>query len=114
MFEKKRIQKYIRVFPDKIPYTFQIEGYKLEIIKNQYSGKLYVIGYDKEGRVLGEGAEKMIQDFPFWWCYKKDKNGNTNPRYPKFDIVPRSVDGNDYQITKNTLGTSIILSYEVE
>lgn len=105
--------KVIRVYPDKLPYQFEIDKFKFDIFSNSYSGDIYIIGYDKDGEVLGNGAEKLIQDFPLWSIYQSDINNNRDTRYPKFNLVPRSVDGKYYPITKDNIGTKIVLSYEV-
>lgn len=113
MFEKKEIEKYIKIYPEKLPYIFEIDGFKFEIYSNSYSGNLYINGYDKNGELLGEGGEKLILDFPLWWVYTIDLNGNRNIRYPNFNLVPRSIDGKNYDINKKTIGNKILLSYEV-
>lgn len=103
--------QYIKLYPENLPYNFEIQGFRFEIFSNSYSGNIYMIGYDKQGNVLGNGAEKLIQDFPLWWIYQSDKNNNRDPRYPKFDLIPRSVDGKYYPIVKENLNSKIILEY---
>lgn len=111
-FDKKEIQNYIRLFPEKIPYSFQIDEFTFEIFVNTYSNDLYITGYDKDMQPLGSGSEKLIIDFPLFWCYGVDENGNKDPRYPNFNLVPRSTDGKDYSITRENIG-KWLLSYEV-
>ncbi len=110
-FEKKQINKYIRLFPEKIPYNFQIDDFSFDIFVNTYSNDLYITGYDKNGQVLGNGAEKLVQDMALWWIYSHDERYNRDPRYPTFDLVPRSVDGKEYAITRENIG-KWILSFE--
>lgn len=107
----ENIKKTIRLYPDKIPYTFEIDKFTFEIFSNMYSGDIYITGYDVNGQVLGNGAEKLIQDFALWWIYQSDINNNRDTRYPKFDLIPRSVDGKYYPITKENLNSKIILEY---
>lgn len=111
-FKHKEIKEYIRLFPEKIPYVFEIDKFSFNIFVNTYSNDLYIIGYDEKGAVLGSGAEKLIQDFPLWWNYQVDEKGNRDPRYPAFNLVPRSVDGKEYAITRENIG-NWLLSYEV-
>lgn len=110
-FDKKEITDYIRIFPEKIPYSFQIGDFKYEIFVNTYSNDLYINCYDKNNQPLGSGSEKLIIDFPLFWCYGVDENGNTDPRYPNFNLVPRSTDGKDYPITRENYG-KWLLAYE--
>lgn len=105
------IKKIIRLYPEKLPYEFEIDKFKFNIFSNMYSGDIYIIGYDTNGKVLGNGAEKLIQDFALWWIYQSDVNGNRDPRYPKFDLIPRSVDGKYHKITKENLNSKIVLEY---
>ena len=104
--------KKIRIYPEKIPYIFEIDNFKFKIFENSYSGDIYVVGYDLQGNVLGNGAEKMILDFPMWWIYQADKNNNRDSRYPKFNLIPRSIDGQEYKIIKENLETKVILEFE--
>lgn len=103
--------KIIRLYPDKLPYKFEIEKFTFEIFSNMYSGDIYITGYDVDGNVLGNGAEKLILDMPLWWIYQADINGNRDIRYPKFNLIPRSVDGKIYPITKDNLNSKIVLEY---
>lgn len=110
-FESKDIESYIRIFPEKIPYTFQIDDFTFNIFVNSYSNDLYITGYDKNGEVLGNGAEKLIQDFSLWWIYQEDEKGNRDTRYPSFNLVPRSTDGKEVAITRENYG-NWLLSFE--
>lgn len=109
----EEIQKIIRLYPEKMPYNFEIDKFTFDIFSNSYSGDIYIIGYDVDGNVLGNGAEKLIQDFPLWWIYQSDVNNNRDTRYPKFNLIPRSVDGKYYPITKENLNTKIVLEYKL-
>lgn len=111
-FESKNIESYIRIFPDKIPYQFNIDEFTFNIFVNVYSNDLYITGYDKEGNVLGNGSEKLVQDFPLFWIYQEDEKGNRDPDYPAFNLVPRSVDNKEVVISRENLGRWL-LSYEV-
>ncbi|MGL5716737.1 MAG: hypothetical protein ACRCX2_27225 [Paraclostridium sp.] len=111
-FESKKIENYIRVFPEKLPYSFQIDKFNFEIFVNTYSNDLYINGYDENGEILGKGSEKMILDFPLWWCYHEDDKGNFDSRYPAFRLVPRSPDGKEVEITRENYG-AWLLAYEV-
>lgn len=110
-FKTKTIERMIRLFPEKIPYTFQIQDFTFSIFVNTYSNDLYMICYDKDMNILGAGAEKLIQDFPINWIFSHDANGNFANNYPKFNLVPRSVDGKEYKITRENYG-KWLLSYE--
>lgn len=110
-FENIDIEEHVRLFPEKIPYTFQIQDFTFSIFVNTYSNDLYMICYDKDMNVLGAGAEKLIQDFPINWIFSHDKNDNFANNYPKFNLVPRSVDGKEYKITRENYG-KWLLSYE--
>lgn len=105
--------KIIRLYPDKLPYKFEIDKFTFEIFSNMYSGDIYVIGYDVDGEVLGNGAEKLILDFPLFWIYQADINNNRDTRYPKFNLTPRSIDGKIYPITKDNLNSKIVLEYTI-
>lgn len=105
--------KIIRLYPDKLPYKFEIDKFTFEIFSNMYSGDIYVIGYDVDGEVLGNGAEKLILDFPLFWIYQADINNNRDTRYPKFNLTPRSIDRKIYPITKDNLNSKIVLEYTI-
>lgn len=101
----------IKLYTENLPYEFEIQDFRFNIFSNSYSGNIYIIGYDLDGNLLGNGAEKLVLDYPLWWIYQLDKNGNRDKRYPKFDLIPRSVDGKEYPITRENLNTKIILEY---
>jgi len=111
-FGHEDIQRYIEIDKDRVPYSFGVADYDLEIRYNSYNDRFYAILRDSEDNILGEGEEKLIQDFPLFWIYQEDAEGNRDPSYPGFNLVPRSVDGNTYEVNWDNLGEKVLLSYE--
>lgn len=111
-FEHKEISRIVEIEKDRIPYSFGLGEFNLEVRYNAYNDRFYGILRDSEDNILGEGEEKFVQDFPLFWIYQEDEEGNRDPSYPRFNLVPRSVDGNAYEVNWDNLGEKILLSYE--
>ena len=111
-FEKKTIDKIIEIDKDRIPYSFKLDNFELEIRYNAYNDRFYAILRDSEENILGEGEEKFVQDFPLFWVYQEDFEDNRDPAYPSFNLVPRSSDGLTHEVGWDNLGENIFLSYE--
>lgn len=111
-FEHTDIERYIEIDKDRVPYSFDVDDFNLEVRYNSYNDRFYIILRDSDDNILGEGEEKLVQDFPLFWIFQEDTEGNRNPSYPSFNMVPRSVDGNTYEINWDNLGDKILLAYE--
>lgn len=120
-FESKKIDRIIEIRKDEIPYSFTIDGnFFFEIRHNSYEDRFRAILYDRKyplenegkGRILGNGEEKFVQDFPLFWVFQEDSKGKRNPVYPKFDLVPRTIDSKEHELNFADLGEKWFLSYE--
>ena len=111
-FEHRPITRFIQIDKDKIPYKFELENFIFTIKYNKFADRFYMMLKNKNGEVLGIGEEKLVLDFPLFWIYAEDFNGNRNSNFPPFNLVPRSIDGKEYVVNWDNLGQKILLAYE--
>lgn len=111
-FKAKNIKRFIQIDKDKIPYKFELENFIFTIKYNKFADRFYMLLENKKGDILGIGEEKLILDFPLFWIYTEDYSGNRNPKYPSFNLVPRSIDEKEYAVNWENFGKKILLSYE--
>lgn len=121
-FEARQIERVIEIRKDEIPYEFTVDGkYFFEIRHNSYEDRFRMILWDRsfnsenngKGRILGNGEEKLILDFPIFWVFQSDSEGKRNVEYPKFNLTPRSIDQKECELNYENLGDKWFLSYEV-
>lgn len=120
-FESKVIERIVEIRKNEIPYEFTLDNrWFFEIRYNSYENRFRMILYDRnyplenegKGRILGNGEEKFIQDFPLFWVYQEDSEGKRNPNYPSFSLVPRTIDQKEHDLNFADLGEKWFLSYE--
>lgn len=120
-FESKPIERIIEIRKEEIPYELTVDGrFFFEFRHNSYEDRFRAILYDRnyplenegKGRILGNGEEKFIQDFPLFFVFQSDSEGKRDPNYPKFDLVPRTIDQNEHDLNFADLGEKWFLSYE--
>lgn len=110
--------QFIEIKKEKIPYEFTLDNrYYFEVRHNNFNNVLYFVLYDRKystendgkGRILGEGDEKSIIDFPLFWVYQRD----TNPNFPNYKLTPRSLDGRNYSVTYDNINDKVVMEYEL-
>jgi hypothetical protein len=119
-FYSKIPEKYIEIKKDNIPYEFTLDNiYYWEIRYNTYEDRFRFILYDRsydendgKGRVLGDGEEKAVLDFPLFFIFNSDSDGGRNDAYPSYDLIPRSIDGLEYEVNWDNLGETIFIEVD--
>jgi|GEM_PF-2791627 len=111
-FEHREIEKIIKIDKNDIPYQFELGDFTFKISYNNYNDGFYMTCKTKEGEILGAGEERFVLDFPLFWQYTEDYEGNRDPKYPTFNLVPRSIDGGEWLVNWENLENKVFLSYE--
>ena len=103
---------YISVDTSKLPLSLELKDgnrvFKLEFIYNLYNDSIYVNLYDSLDNVIWE-REKMLYGVPLWQSIMEDTNGNFDPNFPSFYLVPLSKDNTEYLVNRETLNTNVFL-----
>lgn len=115
-FVKKKAIKFIEIKKKNIPYEFTLDNrFYFEIRHNTYEDRFRFILYDRsfdendgKGKILGDGEEKAVIDFPLFFPFNSDKWKNRNLEFPLYDIIPRSLKNNDVDINFENLGDKFV------
>ncbi|MBM6875759.1 phage baseplate plug family protein [Fusobacterium mortiferum] len=111
-FQKKEIERIVKIFKEDIPYSFELKGFTFTLKYNDYNDGFYILCKTKEGEILGAGDERLVLDFPVFWQFCEDYEGNRDSKYPSFNLVPRSIDMKDYEVNWENLNEFVFLAYE--
>jgi len=110
--------QFIEIKKEKIPYEFTLDNrFYFEVRHNNFNNVLYFVLYDRKysdendgkGRIMGEGDEKAILNFPLFWPFQRD----SNPNYPGYKLTPVSLDGKNYRVTYDNISEKVVMKYEL-